>query len=981
MQTYGRGSEWRRWDLHVHTPGTALEDQFGSWDDYVGAVEAADAAVAVMGVTDYVTLRSYKKFLEFRGKKRMRNIILALPNLEFRISPETRKGKAINIHLLISPERDDHVSRIEEALSRLSLTRGGENIPCTEKGLIRLGKLTDSNQSSEPAALIEGIRQFKVEFDQFREWFQNEQWLSRNSLVAVAGGSTDGASGLVDSGFLATRRELFAFADIIFSGNPNDREAWLGRGSIPKSELAALRGPKPVAHGSDAHGVERLFKPQLDRFCWIKADPTFEGLRQILYEPEDRIWIGDTPPTTHESRSVIDSISLVNTNGWFDEFTLPLNSGLAAIIGLKGSGKTALADLIASTSRASLDPDNSFISRASEHIAGLHTLLLWKDESVTESIVGDEGGEDTSSTVKYLTQHFVDRLCSGGNALSDELLQEIESVVFDHLPLEDRMEAEDFSALRAIRIQGLQEARNETRNEISTLNREIADLNLRRSQILKKSARRAELPKLRENLKKVLPKINDETTSKKLEELQKLRDQKNKVSRSIAELKATKQQIQDLERRFASKVRDFQAFWRESENTLRKLGFEEEALKELRPDVPSGPGELGLSKPAAAAFKTRYTEIDKEMEKLESAGTSSGPKAAPPSSAAALDMAIASVEQELKLDEAKKRKLLEIQRQERALAEEQRKLESEFNWVQNTFLSNRQALQARRMESYLMYFQFLDEERRILEGLYAPLKEALSKQGTHEQKLEMVCRIAVDTAGWIARGEELFDLRKSGAFRFDDLRSRADELDKAWAGCNHEQIKAAIEHCVAIVRESQVLTSQLKTGYQPMDVAEWLFNVDHISLTYGIQYEGKDLRLLSPGTKGIVLLILYLAIDRTDSRPLIVDQPDENLDNQSTFEILRPYFREAKKRRQIIMITHNPNLVVNTDADQIIVATSDVQPGGLPYIRYSVGSLEALEADGPLQGSIREEVCRILEGGKEAFRMREQRYLPQLNRK
>jgi ABC-type cobalamin/Fe3+-siderophores transport system ATPase subunit len=153
-----------------------------------------------------------------------------------------------------------------------------------------------------------------------------------------------------------------------------------------------------------------------------------------------------------------------------------------------------------------------------------------------------------------------------------------------------------------------------------------------------------------------------------------------------------------------------------------------------------------------------------------------------------------------------------------------------------------------------------------------------------------------------------------------------------------------------------------------------LFAVDHISIEHGIQYEGKDLKSLSPGTKGIVLMILYLAVDRSDNRPLIVDQPDENLDNQSTYEILRNYFREAKKRRQIVIITHNPNLVVNTDAEQVIVAQSEIRANGLPYIRYSLGSLEALEADGPIAGSIREEVCRILEGGRRAFRMRQRRY-------
>jgi ABC-type cobalamin/Fe3+-siderophores transport system ATPase subunit len=157
-------------------------------------------------------------------------------------------------------------------------------------------------------------------------------------------------------------------------------------------------------------------------------------------------------------------------------------------------------------------------------------------------------------------------------------------------------------------------------------------------------------------------------------------------------------------------------------------------------------------------------------------------------------------------------------------------------------------------------------------------------------------------------------------------------------------------------------------------VAEWLFSVSHIDVSHGIQYEGKDLRLLSPGTKGIVLLILYLAVDKFDTRPLIVDQPDENLDNQSTYEILRGYFREAKRRRQIIVITHNPNLVVNTDAEQVIVAESTLRSNGLPTISYSCGSLESVAAEGPLSGTIREAVCRIMEGGKDAFKMRENRY-------
>jgi hypothetical protein len=972
MAIFGRGSEWRRWDLHVHSPDTALEDGFGNWEEYVVAVEAADPNVAVIGLTDYSTIRTYKNILKFRAQGRMSNLALILPNIEFRISPPTKAGKGINLHMLVCPDDANHVARVEEALSRLSLRRADENISCTEQGLIRLGQLTKPDLVADEAAFVEGVLQFKVEFDSFRQWYESEQWLKRNSLIGIAAGSKDGASGLVDGGFVATRREFYIFSDIIFSGNPADREAWLGRGGIAPDDLRTLKGPKPVVHGSDAHSLEGLFKPTLGRYCWIKADPTFDGLRQIIYEPEDRVWIGETPPTTHESRSVLSSISISNANGWFDERRILLNPGLVAIVGLKGSGKTALADLISFAGGAELDAVDSFVSRAIDHINGLKVSLEWQDGSVEDATLPDEPGGGLGLAVRYLSQRFVERLCSG-NTLSDELQREVESVIFEHLPVEERLEAEDFADLRARRTEGLRQQLGELLNAIATCCREIAVLDQRRDDILKKKKRRSELPRLLEGLKKAQPTVNDKAIAGKLEELKKLKDQRSKLSQSIADLKSTKQQLQDFERRLVGKLRDFASFWAESEKTMLKLGFSGEALAKLRPSIPADLNGAQLSDAAAKVFKARYDELDEQIRKLEGSVAKDNAESMAVTSAS-LDLRISKLEGDIKLDDAKKRKILEIQQQERTHLDEQRKLENEFSWVETQYKEQRLATQTQRTDSYLAHFELLSEERQVLEELYAPLKAALSNQGTHERRLDVVCRVEVDTDAWIARGEELFDLRKSAAFYEDIRRVGQTQLRSAWEDCDQVRISEGIEKCFKLLKEAQILKGLLKSGYEPLDVAEWIFSVDHIKVTHGIRYEGRDLRLLSPGTKGVVLLILYLAIDRSDTRPLIVDQPDENLDNQSTYEILRNYFREAKKRRQIIIITHNPNLVVNTDAEQIIVAASDIQSNGLPYIRYSCGSLEALETDGPLGCSIRDEICRILEGGREAFKKREMRY-------
>jgi energy-coupling factor transporter ATP-binding protein EcfA2 len=155
--------------------------------------------------------------------------------------------------------------------------------------------------------------------------------------------------------------------------------------------------------------------------------------------------------------------------------------------------------------------------------------------------------------------------------------------------------------------------------------------------------------------------------------------------------------------------------------------------------------------------------------------------------------------------------------------------------------------------------------------------------------------------------------------------------------------------------------------------AKWLYGTEHIKIQYSVDYDGVDIRKLSPGTRGIVLLLLYLALDDADDRPLIIDQPEENLDPKSIFDELVSLFREAKNKRQVIMVTHNANLVVNTDADQIIVAQAGPHPPGeLPPITYVSGGLESAH--------IRKAVCDILEGGERALQERARRLRVRLER-
>jgi hypothetical protein len=155
------------------------------------------------------------------------------------------------------------------------------------------------------------------------------------------------------------------------------------------------------------------------------------------------------------------------------------------------------------------------------------------------------------------------------------------------------------------------------------------------------------------------------------------------------------------------------------------------------------------------------------------------------------------------------------------------------------------------------------------------------------------------------------------------------------------------------------IEEQLRKDRTAKDFADWFYSVEACAVTYSIKFDGKDLQLLSPGDKGIVLLLLYLEAESDDNRPLVIDQPDDNLDNMSVYPSLIEYFRERKSTRQVIIITHNPNLVVNTDAEQVFVANFD---GSRMRRSLTGAALEDTNPIGQIKG-IREEVCKILEGG------------------
>ena len=142
-----------------------------------------------------------------------------------------------------------------------------------------------------------------------------------------------------------------------------------------------------------------------------------------------------------------------------------------------------------------------------------------------------------------------------------------------------------------------------------------------------------------------------------------------------------------------------------------------------------------------------------------------------------------------------------------------------------------------------------------------------------------------------------------------------------------------------------------------------LWDLDCLSVEYDILLDDKKVIQLSPGERGALLIIFYLLVDKSDI-PLIIDQPEDNLDNESVFEYLVPYIKSAKKRRQIIIVTHNPNIAVVSDAEQIIY--TEIDKSNKNKISYICGAIE--------DESINKKITKVLEGTLPAFDNRTKKY-------
>jgi energy-coupling factor transporter ATP-binding protein EcfA2 len=987
-QELNSGSRWHRWEPHVHAPGTVLNDKFKGvdrWEQYVTALETATPTIRAIGVADYYSSEIYERVCDAQNQGRLPGCHLLFPNIEMRLGIGTVKGKWVNLHLLVSPEDPDHLTELKRFLSRLTFSAYEDSFSCSKDDLIRLGQRVDSKLTDPIAALERGSEQFKVSFEQLKQIYKESSWAQQNILIAVAGSETDGTSGIRDAADATLRQEVEKFAHVIFASSIAQREFWLGQRSAPEDELRQRYGGlKPCMHGSDAHERQTVGTPDGDRYTWIKGAPEFDTLRQACIDPAGRAYVGVEPPVSATPSQIIGTIE-INGAPWAQTPILALNPGLIAIVGARGSGKTALTDIIALACDATserLSPA-SFLVRAKDLLCGSSVSLTWQTGDHNERSLD---GSDEDSTMRYpraryLSQQFVEELCSA-NGMTDVLMREIERVIFEAHPLSERDGCVAFQELLEFRASRHRETRSREENTLVELSERIGT--------------ELEKDKLVEGLKKQIldkekviaaytrdrSKLVSKDSEARAERLSGLTAAAEKVRGYLRSFSVREQSLLTLQDEVTN-FRNYQApeTLRRSQEKHRSSGFKSEDWARFLLDysgdvVGSLTSHLASARQGAKDWKGTppTTVIDPNVALIEDDTPLDR------QTLALLEAEIARLEKLVSIDRDTATKFSGLSKR---IVEESAALGSLKEKLVDCEGAKERArnLVEEREAAYVRVFEAIFAEQNVLAELYSPLMTRLGAAEGTLKKLSFSVTRHADVARWASEGESLLDLRHKGPFRGRGTLGQLTDaaLKAAWEVGDPQTVSAAMRAFRSDNEKDLLEHSPVPKGDQTdyrtwsKQFAKWLYSTEHIAINYSIDYDGIDIRKLSPGTRGIVLLLLYLALDDADDRPLIIDQPEESLDPKSVFDELVTLFLEAKNKRQVIMVTHNANLVVNTDADQIIVAQAGPHPPGeLPPISYLSGGLESAH--------IRKAVCDILEGGERAFQERARRLRVRLER-
>lgn len=848
-----RGSEWRKWDLHVHTASSYdYKDKANDANDKLVQV-LLENEIAAIAITDHFVIDK-NRIQQIREKVNGR--ITVFPGVELRCD----KGTS-NLHIILIFDEKADLDTLEEDF-----------------------KVFKRNQGKS----IADNERIYWDFNDVVEFAK-----THNAIITIhAGKKSNGLDKMISNTLPhqeAIKEEIATNVDIFEMGRVADFENY-------KKHVFPAVGVKPMIVCSDNHCPSEYPK---DRYLWIKSDLTFSGLKQILFEPDERVCVQLEKPDYKSKYQVIDSISLDEKSFWND--TIYLNGNLNTIIGGRSTGKSTLLNAIACKLGCPIDEvtqKEGYDDYIGKHLDGV--TIHWRDEL-----------DGATRDVDYYPQSYMYQIASDERKLDGIICSNIMGDKTDVLDkyTKSNNQLEVYLHTTILSLFQEQEKYNSLRSQLrekgdkSTISKEIGDLEVKVKSLTDQTQ---------------ITETEIERYKADTETLSQIEQKNNAIHRDITTLESLIN-APILASNFPQKYDIL------SENTkehlikvysdIAKIANEQwvnqikEILQVLRTEQDNNRKQYNAIKNAPLYIKCKqYYDDNKELNSIQT-----------------------------------------------RLREEQKKLRAfeEQETLCNKCEQGRENLLKKLVD---LYVQFQKNTDTVCKELFIKQDDLTIEAHT------------------IFLRDDLYDFLKE---RFNIRSAEKQKYIEKLADEYAEQ--STIEDYIRKALNSEFA---YKSTHSAQEVMTDLLSQNWYRYKFDVIYQGDKFSKMSQGKQAFVVLKLLLEFSKKPC-PILIDQPEDSLDNRAIYKDLVEYVRNKKKERQIILVTHNPNVVVSADAENVIVANQNgnnsPNPNGVKF-HYINGSLEnskdknaCVESILESQG-VREHVCEILEGGKEAFEKREKKY-------
>ena len=858
MDLFERGSEWRRWDLHLHTASSYDYEYKGADCDEILAQKLQDNSIAAVAITDHFII----------DKKRIEHLKELAPNIVFFPGVELRTDKGdTNIHVILIFSDQSNLDELVEDFNVFK----------------RDAKDYDNNEKIY--------------------WDYNSQILpfaqKHNALISIhAGRKSNGVDEKISNSLphnQAVKSEYATTISIFEMGQVRDIDEY-------NEKVIPNIGAKPMIICSDNHDA-RNYDPA--NKLWIKADVTFNGLKQIIYEPDERVRISDTKPECKPDYYVIDKVVLNDEE--FSNEPIYFNDKLTCIIGGKSTGKSILLHNMAKAiDEKQVQEKESIVNTSTKELS--NTLVYWSD-----------GENDGDRRIIYIPQSYLNCL-SDKQEVTTEIDNMIQSVILNN---ENAKTAFDKMLI------AIKEKRSELNIKILNLldiHKEIIELDDEKKELGDRSGIEKEIKKLQEQ-KDVLSKdldISDEDIQKYETALTESSNRFKQITQVTDEMLSLAN-IRDIAIPASINQDDFSA------GTLSKID-------EIKTQIID------------AANKQWATERECLVNGL-------------------LDRQKKLQNEKAEFDAIVKDLQPKIQ-DNKAIAEFATKILEEKDKLA-AFITLDEKLKTKKSEEQALISEIYSIPLQIKELRNEYANVINSEEAFKGHEIEFKVEVPFRKEEFLKTLETDFVIRSVKFKNTIKMDSFAEEDYTA------EKLKEIIEKLLSGVLE-------IKVGHNIESILRDI-NDDWYNIKYKVVMDNDNIDVMSPGKKALVLL--KLLIDLAESKcPILIDQPEDDLDNRSVFDELIPFIRRKKKERQIIVVTHNANVVLGADAEEIIIAnqTGSKSENKEKRFEYRSGAIEndnpVFDTDGNVEvgilnsKGIQQHICDILEGGEIAFEKRKNKY-------